>query len=270
MTVAPTPLRAPSVSARVARLHHGERADQWLWLGGGALFAFLVPFLFADVIGVSRDLYYAIYSLSVFALFAAWMRASHENVRAFFAHNWKWAVALGLIAGGVLAAIVFKDTRSAHPNGATSGAEIIWRGVVYGAADGILLGTFPILAVFAAIPYKRGREHLLGTLGTGVLALAMAFGFTAVYHAGYSEFRSGKIGTPVRGTAIWGAPTLLTLNPLGAPIAHIAMHVSAVIRQTTRPTRSCRHTDSKGGRRDHERRPDPCGREFGLHRVLAF
>ena len=124
---------------------------------------------------------------------------------------------------------MFKDTGTAHPQGATFGAEILWRGVVYGAADGILLGTFPVLAVFAAIPYKRGREHLVRTLATGALALAMAFGFTAVYHAGYSEFRSGKIGTPIRGTAIWSAPTLLTLNPLGAPIAHIAMHVSAVI-----------------------------------------
>ncbi len=229
MTVAPTPLRAPSVSGRVARLHHAEQANQWLWLGGGALFAFLVPFVFADVISVPRDLYYAIYSLSVFALFAAWIRASDLNVREFFAHNWNWAVALGLIAGGVLAAIVFKDTGTSHPAGATFGAEILWRGVVYGAADGILLGTFPVLAVFAAIPYKRGREYLLRTLATGALALGMAFGFTAVYHAGYSDFRSGKIGTPMRGTAIWSAPTLLTLNPLGAPIAHIALHVSAVI-----------------------------------------
>ena len=229
MTVAPTRLRTPSASSRVARLHHGEQANQWLWLGGGALFAFLVPFLFADVIGVSRDLYYAIYSLSVFALFAAWIRASQLNVREFFARNWKWSVALGLIAGGVLAAIVFKDTGTSHPAGATFGAEIVWRGVVYGAADGILLGTFPVLAVFAAIPFKRGREHWLRTLATGALALGMAFGFTAVYHAGYSDFRSGKIGTPMRGTAIWSAPTLLTLNPLGAPIAHIGLHVSAVI-----------------------------------------
>jgi hypothetical protein len=78
-------------------------------------------------------------------------------------------------------------------------------------------------------PVQAGREYLLRTLATGALALVMAFGFTAVYHAGYSEFRSGKIGTPMRGTAIWSASTLLTLNPLGAPIAHVAMHVSAVI-----------------------------------------
>lgn len=229
MTVAPTPLRGSSVSSRVERRRHGEQANQWLWLGGGALFAFLVPYLFADVIDVSRDLYYAIYSFSVFALFAAWIRVSRFDVRAFFTHNWKWSVALGLTAAGVLAAIVFKDTGTAHPGDAIFAAEVLWRGVVYGAADGILLGTFPVLGVFAAIPFKRGRAHWLRTLATGALALVMAFGFTAVYHAGYPDFRSGKIGTPIRGTAIWSAPTLFTLNPLGAPIAHVGLHVSAVI-----------------------------------------
>ena len=219
MTVAPVPV--------VVR-HRSERASQWAWLGGGALFAFLVPFLFADVIGFSRDLYYGIYAVSVFVFFGAWVRASGVNVREFFARNWKWAVALGLVAGGLLSAIVFKGAGSAHPHGLTFAAEILWRGVVYGAADGLLLGSFPVLAVFAAIPFMRGREHWRRTTTTGALALATAFAFTAVYHAGYSEFRSGKLATPIRGTAFWSAPTLLTLNPLGAPIAHVAMHVSAV------------------------------------------
>lgn len=229
MHVAPTPGVAGSSSPLVVRLPQRERANQWLWLGGGALFAFLVPFLFADVISVSRDYYYAIYSLSVFALFGAWMRASRLEAREFFARNWKWSVALGLVAGGVLAAIVLREPATSHPGGATFAGEIVWRGVVYGAADGILLGAFPVLAVFAAIPFKRGRQHWQRTLGTGLLALLVALGFTTVYHAGYPELRSGKIATPLRGTAMWSAPTLLTLNPLGAPIAHIAMHVSAVI-----------------------------------------
>ncbi len=227
MTVAPTPLRTPSTSARVAR-RHGVQAKQWVWLGGGAVLAFLVPFVFADVIGFSRDLYYAIYSVSVFAFFGAWIRASRLNVREFVGRNWKWSVALGLVSGGVLAGIVLKDAGTSHPHGLTFAAEIVWRGVVYGAADGILLGSFPVLAVFAAIPFMRGREHWRRTLATGALALVTAFAFTAVYHAGYSDFRSGKIGKPMRGTAIWSVPTLLTLNPLGAPIAHIALHISAV------------------------------------------
>ena len=34
---------------------------------------------------------------------------------------------------------------------------------------------------------------------------------------------------PLRGDVIWSAPTLLTLNPIGAPIAHIGLHTSVVL-----------------------------------------
>ena len=224
MTAAPTSIRTPRMPAQVS----AEQTRQWLWLTGGLLLAFLVPFVFADLIAVPRDAYYAIYSFSVFAFFAAWLRASHVETRAFFARNWVWAVVLGLVAGGLLVAIVFKGSGTAHPHGATFAAEVLWRGVVYGAADGILLGSFPVLAVFAAIPFLHGREHVGRTLATGALALVAAFAFTGAYHAGYSDFRSGKMKQPIRGTAIWSAPTLLTLNPLGAPIAHIGLHVAAV------------------------------------------
>jgi hypothetical protein len=229
MAVAPSPVGAGRAWTRARREVAGEAPNQWLWLCGGLLFAFVVPYLFADLLDVPRDLYYAIYSLSVFTLFGAWIRACRLDVRAFFGRNWQWAAGLGLLAGALLAAIVLKGSSTAHPQGATFVGELLWRGVVYGAADGILLGAFPVLAVFAAIPFLRGRRHLWRTLTTGILALVVAFGFTAVYHAGYSDFRSGKIGQPLRGTAIWTTPTLVTLSPLGAPIAHVALHVSAVI-----------------------------------------
>jgi hypothetical protein len=224
MTATPTPIRTPPIRTQIS----AEQARQGFWLAGGLLLAFLVPFIFADLAALPRDGYYAIYSLAVFAFFATWIRASHIDVRAFVAGNWKWAVALGLLSGGLLAAIVLKGTGTAHPHGARFAAEILWRGVVYGAADGILLGSFPILAVFAAIPLMHGREHWGRTFATGVLALVAAFAFTGAYHAGYPDFRSGKIGQPLRGTAMWSAPTLLTLNPLGAPIAHITLHMTAV------------------------------------------
>ena len=39
------------------------------------------------------------------------------------------------------------------------------------------------------------------------------------YHLGYSDFRSEKLRKP----------SLATLSPLGAPLAHIGLHVSAVV-----------------------------------------
>ena len=35
-------------------------------------------------------------------------------------------------------------------------------------------------------------------------------------------------GKPVTGDLIWSVPTLATLNPVGAPIAHVGLHVAAV------------------------------------------
>jgi hypothetical protein len=49
----------------------------------------------------------------------------------------------------------------------------------------------------------------------------------AVYHLGYSDFRSEKVRKA--GELVWSAPALLTLNPIGVPIAHAALHVTAVV-----------------------------------------
>ena len=52
---------------------------------------------------------------------------------------------------------------------------------------------------------------------------------TAVYHAGYSEFRSEKVTKPLSGDLVWSVPTLVTLNPIGSPLAHATMHTTAVL-----------------------------------------
>jgi hypothetical protein len=73
------------------------------------------------------------------------------------------------------------------------------------------------------------RERRRGKLLIGVVALVASLGMTAAYHLGYSDFRSGKVRSPIAGDVAWSMPTLLTLNPIGAPIAHATMHVTAVL-----------------------------------------
>ena len=106
---------------------------------------------------------------------------------------------------------------------------MLWRGVAYGLADGLLLSAFPILAVFAIFEGTRVRKRVIGTIAVGLAALVASMAMTATYHLGYSDFRSEKVRQPVAGDVVWSAPTLLTLNPIGAPITHAAMHVTAVL-----------------------------------------
>jgi hypothetical protein len=211
------------------RVRHGVSVH-WAWLAGGLVFAFAVPFVLADRLEIHRDLFYGLYALGVLGLFAAWSRATGYDLVAAVKRRWIAALVLGLVVGGALAVMVVRtDDSTTRPDGLELVGALAWRGVVYGVADGLLLSVFPILVVFAAFAETRLDRSRGGKLAIGAVALVASVAMTAVYHAGYSDFRSDKIAKPVAGDVAWSIPTLVTLNPIGAPIAHASMHSAAVL-----------------------------------------
>jgi hypothetical protein len=205
-------------------------SGHWVWLAGGYLVAFAVPFLFADVLELNRDLFYGLYAASVALLMMGWARSTGYDLMAAARKRWVPALVLGVAVAGVLALMVLRtEDATSRPGGLELVGAVLWRGVVYGVADGLLLSVFPILAVFAAFAGSRLSTRFAGKLVVGFVALAASLAMTAVYHAGYSEFRSDKVLKPLTGDVVWSAPTLLTLNPIGSPIAHASLHTSAVL-----------------------------------------
>jgi hypothetical protein len=177
-----------------------------------------------------RDLYYGIYAVAVLALFVLWARATRQPLGAMVRRRWLLAVVLGIVFAIVLSVIVVRgEPASAGPEGMALAWAVLWRGVVYGAVDGLLLSAFPILAVFAAAEGSRWRGSRGGTAAVAAAALLATLVMTAGYHLGYSDFRSSKLTRPLVGDLAWSVPTLVTLNPIGAPIAHAGMHVTAVL-----------------------------------------
>ena len=214
-----SPARIPAVAA-----------EQLRWLAGGLALGFLVPFVFADQLGLQRDLYYGICAVSVVVFFVLWARATGQSLAEMVRRRWLLAVALGLGCAAVLALMVLRvEDATARPDNLTVAGEVLWRGVVYGATDGLLLSAFPILAVFAAFAGTRLRTETRGKLLIGFLAILASLAMTAAYHLGYSDFRSSQLRSPMTGDVVWSIPTLVTLNPIGAPIAHIGLHTSAVL-----------------------------------------
>ena len=215
--------------------HHAARVElglssHWAWLGIGFVVAFAVPFLLADLVGTERDLFYGLYAVSVLALFVAWARTTRYDLRRALERRWPWAVLLGLAVGGLLALMVLRtEEATPRPEGIELAGAVFWRGIVYGATDGLLLSVFPILVVFAALGNTRLDRRFRGKVAIGAIALAASLAMTAVYHAGYGDFRSTKIAKPLQGDLVWSVPTLVTLNPVGAPIAHVGLHTSAVL-----------------------------------------
>jgi len=137
------------VGSPVARL--SLRAQQVMWLGAGLVFGFLVSFVFADVLELPRDLFYGIYAALVLTFFVAWAKSTGQSFGGMLRRRWLLAIALGLVVAGVMAFIVLRtEDETARPDGIELVAAVLWRGVVYGLTDGLLLSAFPILVVFAA------------------------------------------------------------------------------------------------------------------------
>jgi CubicO group peptidase (beta-lactamase class C family) len=206
----------------------GARHQHWYWLAAGLVLFFLLPFGLTDLVSINRDLYYGIYIVAVFGFFAAWLGCAVGSA-SMLTRNWRAGVVLGLVVAGVMAAIVLNEPATSRPDGLEFVAAIVWRGALYGLADGLSLSAFPILAVFASFAGTDALGRRRGKAAVGALALAVSLLFTAVYHLGYSDFRGDKVRKPIAGDLIWSLPTLATLSPLGAPIAHAGLHVTAVV-----------------------------------------
>ncbi len=74
--------------------------------------------------------------------------------------RWRLAVVLGLIFAVILGFFVFRaEPATPGPEGLALAWAVLWRGVAYGAAGGLLLSTFPILAVLAEAVVAEARRR---------------------------------------------------------------------------------------------------------------
>jgi hypothetical protein len=148
-------------------------------------------------------------------------------VEALFRRNWRWSLALGVPVGGFVVANALSRDATPGPEGFYAAFEVIWRGAIYGAVDGLLLTAFPGAVALALLGGKLTGARRRAAFAA--LALSLSLVITGAYHLGYEQFREDGIAGPETGNAIMSLPLLATGNPLGSIVAHSAMHVAADI-----------------------------------------
>jgi hypothetical protein len=199
----------------------------WLWLAGGALLFFAVPFIGTDMVGLQPDLFYLCYFTIALVWFAAFLAAYRAELRALWRHNLAWSLAVGALAGIAVAVVVFSQAGTDHPEGWRWWFEIGWRGVVYGSVDALTLFVFPAAVAYLLMHGDRtGARRKIGYAG---LALALSLLVSTSYHLGYPEYRDADMRSPLIGTVMANSATMLTGNPVGAFLTHVPAHVSAVV-----------------------------------------
>lgn len=120
--------------------------------------------MLADQLKTPNDLYYGIYGALAIGFLALWAHATELPWRAAVRRRGRLTILLAVGCAGVLAFIVLGQDATNRPGGAALIGAVLWRGVFYGAIDGLLLSSFPVLATFAAFKdSKLDRRGLAGS-----------------------------------------------------------------------------------------------------------
>jgi hypothetical protein len=202
----------------------GATAVAWV-VGAGAL-GFAVSAVFSSVLRFSRAPFVLVHAIVVGVFAILFFRRVAAPTSTPTGRGPAAALAVGLLLGAVLVAGVVVGPGGARPTGSRLIAALAWYGFVYGGVDALLLTVIPVLAIDArGVPPARP----LPRLRRGVVAFAASLLVTALYHAGFAEYRSAALFQPLIGNAVVTTGYLLTGSPVTPLLAHVLMHGAAVI-----------------------------------------
>ena len=199
------------------------------WVIGAAIVGFVVPALFAGGLHVSRAVFVLAYVCVSAIYLYLYVRWSGVDVYARVRQHWVWGVVGAIVAGAFVVSNVISQPASAAPSGLELVGAILWLGVVYGTTDALLLSVLPLFATWQAFSSLGWTQHWFGRIASGALALIASLAVAGAYHLGFPEFRGASVVAPIIGNGVMSLASLLTMSPIAAVGAHIAMHIAAVL-----------------------------------------
>jgi hypothetical protein len=205
----------------------------WFYLGwvlAAGLLGFAIAALFSDWLRFSRRLFLVPYFAFGGAFLASFFLWSQVDLTPLLVENWYW----GLLIGTLIAIFLIRNVRSQPASARSTGAslpfDVLWVGLGYGAMDALFLNVMPVLAIWTGFSEAGWTTAWPGKIALGALALLASLFVTLLYHLGYREFRNRKVVMVLIGNSLITLAYLVSTNPLGALVSHVAMHVAAVFR----------------------------------------
>jgi hypothetical protein len=199
--------------------------------------AFLVTWIVTDLARVPRTPYIAVLTVTTFALAAGYLAWSGTALADLVIENWGWGIVGGVAASAVVVPLVRRLPSGTRPRGPLLVERLLWEGVVYGTAEGLLLATLPVLAVWQGAEALGWTEPVTGAVASGAIAIVGALFVILVHHLGYREFRRSRkmLAGALVACGIQALAFLLTGNVLAPILAHIILHGQLTLRGDEMP-----------------------------------
>lgn len=227
-----------------------------------SIVAFSVAWVVTDLGHVPRTPYVAILTVTTLGLAAGHLAWSGTSLADLATGQWGWGVLGGLVAAALVVPLVRRLPVGRRPRGSQLVGRLLWEGVVYGAAEAILLATLPVLAVWQGADALGWTGWPWAKIASGALAVVGALFVIAVHHLGYREFRAWlsrkRLLGALVGCGIQAFAFLVTGSVLAPIVAHIVLHWQLALRGNELPPVSvaARASAVDGGARSTRSVPD--------------
>jgi hypothetical protein len=222
--------------------------SQLIWLLALALGSFLVTWIFTDLLRLTRTAYIGVLTVVTGGFLFGYLSWSNADWGEFLSHQWVWGLVGAVIAGPLLIVLFAQGAQRARhalsrvlaptprPEGLRLVGALLWEGIVYGIAEGLLLSVLPVLMAWQTLSALGWTQSWMGVIFSGVVALIASLFVIVVHHLGYREFRGPQqVAGAAMACGILSLAYLLTVNPLAAMGGHIIAHTGAILRGTELP-----------------------------------
>ena len=116
-------------------------------------------------------------------------------------------------------------------------ATLLWEGVVYGSAEGMLLSGLPAFMTWQMV-HALGWAGPAGTLARWTLPVVASAAVIVVHHLGYWNCRNRILAPITLACSLLTAGYLLTGSFVAPTLGHILMHVGADLHGVEMPPKA--------------------------------
>ena len=197
-----------------------------IWFACITLAAFLVSWLLSDKWPTRRIFYIPALSIVTASLVAAYLTWSEMGV-SFWTNNWAYGLLGAFVAGALLTALLRRGRPEGTQRAAIHAGTVGWDGLVYGAAEGLLLSVLPVVVVYQMF-FSNGWDSGWAQFGAGAMSLISSVVVIVGHHLGYPDFRGSRIkmGQAILGCGVLSLAYLLTGSVIAPILAHAELHVA--------------------------------------------
>lgn len=203
-----------------------RRVLHLIWACEAILVFFAVPWIATRNLGLGHRGYLALHAV-VSVLFLMAFVATAEPDLSVLRKRWKQSVLLGLLVGAVVSVLVVLFI---EPTQGVSG----WSLALAVAGRGVGLGLLSS-AVLIGVPTIVARELTLDApprvrwLARSVLTAVLVTATLVAHDSGFEQYETVGARPDQAASVASAIPAIVTGNPAGAVVAHVAWHVTATV-----------------------------------------